>query len=297
MSTGISTSDFHRLDRHSIQNLDLRAGSAHWTEDDCLLYALGVGAGSVDPVLELNLTTENSEGISLQAVPSFGITLVNGGPSVLEPLGVRGQDVLLVEEKITLSMPIPTGGSVATSSRVVDVADHPRGFLMRLENSAADTNSGQELFKTVNTTLILAERSVEDRAAMKRPIRQLFDDSATPHRSVKFSIAQNQCLLYRLASGRNPLHSDPVVSRRAGYDVPLLHGRCTLGFAARHVITELCDGDATRLTSLGGAFSAPVFPGDELVMRIWTGPTGRYDIKRTSDNAVVMNRGTFTCQN
>ena len=46
-----------------------------WTERDVLLYALGVGAGQADPGAELELTTENSIGPALRAIPTFGVLL------------------------------------------------------------------------------------------------------------------------------------------------------------------------------------------------------------------------------
>ena len=43
-----------------------------WSSTDCLLYTLGVGAGSLDPTgLELEFTTENSAGIRQQVLPTF----------------------------------------------------------------------------------------------------------------------------------------------------------------------------------------------------------------------------------
>ena len=51
-----------------------------WTSDDALLYALGVGAGVVDPVgSELDLTTENSGGVPQRVLPTFGVVIATGG--------------------------------------------------------------------------------------------------------------------------------------------------------------------------------------------------------------------------
>ena len=54
-----------------------------WDSTACLLYALGVGAGSE----ELAFTTENSQGVEQQAVPTMGLILVGGAESVLQQLG------------------------------------------------------------------------------------------------------------------------------------------------------------------------------------------------------------------
>ena len=51
-----------------------------WTHKDALLYALGVGAGSLDPVgFELDLTTENSQGITQRVLPTFATVVGQGG--------------------------------------------------------------------------------------------------------------------------------------------------------------------------------------------------------------------------
>ena len=45
-----------------------------WNSKDCLLYAVGVGAGSIDPTgLELEFTTENSKGIEQRVLPTFAV--------------------------------------------------------------------------------------------------------------------------------------------------------------------------------------------------------------------------------
>ena len=49
-------------------------GEATWDSKDCLLYALGVGAGMTDPTgFELEFTTENSEGIDQKALPTMPV--------------------------------------------------------------------------------------------------------------------------------------------------------------------------------------------------------------------------------
>ncbi|PRZ40851.1 acyl dehydratase [Antricoccus suffuscus] len=284
------------IDRNSLEALEPHPGAATWSEDDCMLYAIGVGAGNADPCRELNLTTENSEGVTLQVIPTFGITLCTVGPGLFAPLGVRGQDVLLMEESIRLARPIRPTGSAKSTGRVVAVADHPRGYVVTVENEVVDGADHGPMFTTRSRTLVHVARPDSEIAAMRKPPVGSAVPSRAPDASVAFSIAQNQCLLYRLASGRNPLHSDPTVSRRVGYQVPLLHGRCTLGFAARHLIDEVCSGDASKLRALSGKLSAPVFPGDDLTTRIWReADKGSYEILRPRDGVTVVSKGTFEC--
>ena len=46
-----------------------------WTSKDCLLYAVGVGAGAEDPSQELAFTTENSQDVEQRALRLLPILL------------------------------------------------------------------------------------------------------------------------------------------------------------------------------------------------------------------------------
>ncbi|PKU62437.1 Enoyl-CoA hydratase 2, peroxisomal [Dendrobium catenatum] len=101
---------------------------------------------------------------------------------------------------------------------------------------------------------------------------------------------QSQALLYRLSGDYNPLHSDPVVARIAGFNRPILHGLCTLGFAIRAIIRSICNGDPTAVRSIFGRFLLHVFPGESLITEMWIeGPKVIYQTKVKERNKAVLS--------
>ena len=73
-----------------------------------------------------------------------------------------------------------------------------------------------------------------------------------------------QPLIYRLSGDMNPLHVDPEIAARAGFDRPILHGLCTFGIACRALVDIYCPDDPARLRYMFARFSKPVYPGETI---------------------------------
>lgn len=264
-----------------------------WTSKDAILYALGVGAGAVDPFDELAFTTENTKDVDQQVLPTMAVVLGVGGSGAMSEIGSFNPAMLVHgEQAITLHGPIPVEGEVDTTGTVTGIYDKGKGAVVEITSESVDTTSGETLFSQVMSLFIRGEGgfggdrgpSAADNAAPDRD----------PDHVVTYETRTDQALLYRLSGDRNPLHSDPSFAAMGGFDKPILHGLCTYGFTGRALLHTLCDSDPTRFRSMSGRFSSPVMPGESLTISMWD--LGDGDVRfRTagSDGRTVLDSGVF----
>ena len=106
------------------------------------------------------------------------------------------------------------------------------------------------------------------------------------------TVGADQPRRYGHASGDlNPIHMDEGVAKAAGLPTVILHGLCTMAFAARAVVDGLCGGDPAGLARLSVRFSRTVLPGDVLTTRAWRLADGALglDVRNQRGEAVITN--------
>jgi acyl dehydratase len=259
-----------------------------WTSKDALLYAIGVGAGLGDPLRELEFTTENSEGIEQKVLPTYGVLLAQAGSS--RSIGDFDRAMLVhAEQYVELHRPLSVAGTLQTSATITGIYDKGSGALVESESVAVDPLTGEPVITTRTGTFIRGEGGFGGErgtsASWQRP------DRAPDHKVVELTRPE-QALLYRLSGDRNPLHADPKFAARGGFTRPILHGLCTYGFTGRVLLHELCGSDPARFRSMSGRFSAPVLPGESLVVSIWRDSEGTALFQTAKeDGTVVIDRG------
>jgi acyl dehydratase len=254
-------------------NLDAVGSSSEpvtrsWSSTDCLLYALGVGAGALDPGYELEFTTENSADVEQVVLPTFA-TIVGLGGAGRSKLGTYDPAMLVHgEQSIEMHGVIPAEGSVTTRSTVAGIFDKGSGALVVIESDSLDAVTGTPCFSSRSALFIRGEGGF---GGDRGPASSGAVPEGEADEVVSYATRTDQALLYRLSGDRNPLHSDPVFAKRAGFDRPILHGLCTYGFTGRALLHTLCGSDPTRFRSMHARFSRPTFPGDTLTVSMWIG--------------------------
>lgn len=97
-------------------------------------------------------------------------------------------------------------------------------------------------------------------------------------------VARDQPRRYAAASGdHNPIHVDEEVARAAGLPDVILHGLCTMAFAARAAVEGVADGRVERLKRMKVRFARPVFRGQQLTTRLWEVEPGRYGLETLNE--------------
>jgi acyl dehydratase len=282
---------------HSLIGVPGEPQERSWTSADALLYAVGVGAGLGDPLRELEFTTENSEGITQQVLPTYAVLISQA--RIGRSLGDFDRALLVhAEQAFTLHRPLPVAGTVRTVATVTGIYDKGSGALVVTENVATDTRTGDPLVTARSGTFIRGEGGFGGdrgpREGWQRPERG-------PDAEVVLATRPEQALVYRLSGDRNPLHADPKFAARGGFSRPILHGLCSYGVTGRALLHEVCGSDPARFASMSGRFSRPVYPGDALTVSIWLDDaagdaagtrTARFQAA-TGDGAVVIDRGTM----
>jgi acyl dehydratase len=265
-----------------------------WDSKDAILYALGVGAGAVDPLEELAFTTENTSEVDQQVLPTMAVVLAVGGAGAFGSIGSFNPAMLVHgEQAITLHGPIPVKGEVETVGEITAIWDKGKGAVIEVTSTSTDTSSGQPLFSSVMSAFIRGEGDFGGERGPSGP--KNVAPERDPDHTVTYQTRPDQALLYRLSGDRNPLHSDPAFAAFGGFDRPILHGLCSYGFTGRALLHTLCGSDPARFAGMEARFSSPVLPGEALTVKMWETGDGEAIFQTAGgDGRTVIDAGKLT---
>ena len=256
-----------------------------WNSKDCLLYALGVGAG----LDELRFTTEKNQ----QVLPTTVVILGARGAVPMQKIGSFNPAMLVHgEQAFELARPLPPEGTVQTTGKIAAVYDKGKGAVIVSETEARDAKSGELMWTTRSAAFVRGAGGFGGDRGPSGPVNE--PPARKPDHEVTYRTLPEQALLYRLSGDRNPLHSDPEFAKMAGFDRPILHGLCTYGFTGRALLHTLCGSDPARFKSMSGRFSKPVFPGEALTVSMWVDGNVCLYQTRNERGETVLDQGRMT---
>ena len=269
-------------------NWDIPEARQRLTRRDTILYALGVGLGA-DPCDEQQLRYVYEE--RLQALPTMAIILGYPGPWHAQgDTGITRSHVVHGEQGFRIVKPLPVEGEVTGKTRVTGVVDKgkDKGALVMTESTVKDA-SGGTICALTSTTFCRADGGFggpDGPVNTPHPVPDV-----APQHVCDLPVLPQAALIYRLSGDYNPLHADPAYAKKAGFKMPILHGRCTFSIAGHAILKTLCGYDAARFVAMEGRFSSPVYPGETIRTEMWR------DGNVVSFRATVPARGVTVLNN
>lgn len=240
-------------------------GTYAWTDRDVLLYHLGIGAGNPPSGRELAYCYEDG----MRVLPTFTTlaplsTALQLGPTL--GLDLHPASVLHGEQDMVVYRPVPVEATATIDAAVTDVWDKDSAAVVVLE--AHVTLSSGERLATHRAHLVI--RGAGGFGGPRGGSETVEYPSRRPDHVWRRATRSDQALLFRLSGDRNPLHVDPTVAKRVGFDRPILHGLCTYGIVCKAVVDELLLGDTVAVSRYRTRFVGVVYPGETLRVEAWT---------------------------
>lgn len=265
------------LDYRSLKSHVFAPERQAYGEDDCILYALGVGAGLTEdePVGdETRFIYEQG----LRALPAMACVLAYPGFWMRDPRhGLDWSQVVHGEQRMRFTRRLPATGEVTCQMEVARIADKRPGAFVVTRRTLSDAATGREIAVIEQLNICRGDggysggdAALSDALAAPIPVPPV----TPPDSVIVLPTSRNQGALYRLNADRNPLHVDPAAAQRAGYERPILHGAALLGMVNRALEAGLRQLPGLRLGELDLRFMAPVYPGLDVAVSLWRQPQG-----------------------
>jgi len=270
-------------------NWDIPEVEQRLTRRDVMLYALGVGLGA-DPcdANQLKFVYEPN----LVALPTMAIILGYPGPWHAAPeLGITRSHVVHGEQGFVIHRPLPVEGAILGKTRLIAVIDKgkDRGALLVTECAVRDKTSDEPICTLTSTTFCRADGGFGGPTGPAKKPHAV--PQTPPDLSCELPTLPQAALIYRLSGDYNPLHADPAYAQKAGFKMPILHGRCTFSVVGHALVKTCCGYDPARLKSMDARFSSPVYPGETIRTDIWM------DKEAITFRATVPARGVTVLDN
>ncbi|MES2360671.1 MAG: MaoC/PaaZ C-terminal domain-containing protein [Pseudomonadota bacterium] len=260
------------------------------TPRDAMLYALGIGVGDKpEDAGDLQFVYEKE----LKMFPSQVNVICHPGGWIMDPaLEVDWVKLLHGEQGFEIHRPMGAGKTYTGRYKITGVLDKGpgKGALLFMRKELREKGD-DTLVSTVDSTYFLRGDGGSGGTLSEAPAPHALPERM-PDSSVTIGILPRAALIYRLSGDYNPIHADPALARKAGFERPILHGLCSLGVVTRAILQECCCNQPDRLRSLQLRFSSPVYPGETLRTEIWRdGQTVNFRARVAERDVLVLNNG------
>lgn len=262
------------------------------TERDAILYALGVGMHADDGApARLAYLYERAPG-GLKTLPTYAAALGFDFLQRMEGLPdfeFEWVNLLHGHHQLEILQPIPPTATLTNRAIIREIWDKGSGTLMNVDVETAGAD-GTPYARNRYGLFVRGLGGYGGERGPKAEPRQR--PARLPDSESEARTLPQQAILYRLSGDPNPLHIDVPLVLRGGLERPILHGLCTLGFAARAALEDLCGLDAGRFKAVSARFTAPVWPGETLRTALWQETDGIYfECSVVEREALVIDQG------
>ncbi|MDD5476191.1 MAG: MaoC/PaaZ C-terminal domain-containing protein [Syntrophales bacterium] len=257
----------------------------NYTWRDVIIYALGVGAGSE----ELQYVYEKN----LKVIPTFSVaTIIEFLFAAAKEANVNLSGILHGGQELIFHRPIPVSGTFTTTGSVAHVYDKKDKGAVIIAPCNTHHDSGGHLFTAVFTIFSRFDGNFggEDVSMGKITI---------PDREEDFTVnsmpSPDQPLLYRLSGDYFALHVDPEFARNSGFEKPIMHGLCTLGYACRALMGVFVPGMPEKVRRIKCRFTRPLYPGNPIETLIWKTGEGQalWQCRNRNTGEIIIDGGEF----
>ncbi|KAF9429027.1 hypothetical protein BGZ76_001954 [Entomortierella beljakovae] len=296
MSAGNSQ---YKVDVSKAVGFKFRPQPVVFTSRDLILYAISIGVKQE----ELNFLYEMSPNFA--AFPTYPLVLgLKKNTHGISPYGSGDEAIPGVphydpnklvhgDQSLQVLRPLPLGGEFELLTTVTGVYDKGKGMVIERTTVMVDPKEPEASRKPyVSMKGSAYVRGYGGWNGPKGPQQEAFDPpkDKAPDATYEDKTDEALAILYRLSGDYNPLHIDPAIAPRVGFKKPILHGLCTYGHAAHAIVKTFGGSDSNSLKSITGRFTAPVFPGDTLVTKMWKVQSGSPDEEKIIFQVVAAER-------
>ncbi|KAI0232666.1 Peroxisomal multifunctional enzyme type 2 [Lamellibrachia satsuma] len=265
---------------------------------DVIVYALSVGV-TTKQTDGLKFLYEGSDEFSV--LPTFVVAPALTAWLGTAVVGIDPSQAVHGEQYLELFGPLPKSATLMLHGKIVDILDKGSGAVI-LADVDVFSESGERLAHCQMNTFVRGAGGYGGHRNSDLAVTTVSTPTRPPDGSITENIGTDQAALYRLNGDPNPLHIDPQFAaladlrskeekehrkRRVDLDTwedilpdspqsfprPILHGLCTLGYAARHVLQKFCNNDVSRFKAIKARFTKPIFPGQTLQTDMWMNGT------------------------